>query len=99
MYNIKVKTGVELLEPMDMFNVENEDQCFQMYHNGKPSNHYYFNCGFREDNLVTLWYNDESEEWRFSTDNKESINSLNKTVKVAKVDIQLRIRANAPSNC
>jgi hypothetical protein len=99
MYNIKVKTGVELVEPMDMFYGENEDQCFQMYQNGKPCNHYFFNCGHGEKNLVTLWYNDESREWRFSTDDQESIHSLNKTVKVAKVDIQLRIKTNAPSNC
>lgn len=89
MYKVKVnKKSVKtdgLINPIDMLIRKNESCCFQQYSHGKPQKTFYINCGIGEDNLIAIWYCDEEKKYLLSTDNIESLSTLNDHVQVKKI--------------
>lgn len=83
-----------LLRPLDMFTFP-EGTVFQQYFNGQPQKCYYVNIGINES-LLNIWFNEETSTYCLSTDDKDSIKQLVRTVetKVIKAKVRVKLEAN-----
>lgn len=93
MLNIKViNKSTDKLKPVEMLDNKYANCVFQQYANNIPQNDFYINCGINEKSVIHIWYYDESEQYRFSTDNEESLLELREHVTVVKIDAKISLK-------
>jgi hypothetical protein len=80
------KSDDGLIDPIEMLNDEYADKCFQQYSDGQPCKWFYKNCGRCEENVVCVWWDDEDEKYRLSTDSEESLSTLSGHIKCKVID-------------
>jgi hypothetical protein len=76
----------------EMLNYPND--IFQEYVSGKPVEWYFINPGTREKNLIIIWYDDENNEYKLSTDNKKGLKEYSSHVTAVKVTNKINISIN-----
>lgn len=86
----KTKKPQKLIHRSSIFNTEH-GTVFQQYFRGKPKNWFYISCGYAEDSVVTIWYDNEACCYKLSVDNRESISQLVETVKVVAIEATVEI--------
>lgn len=64
---------------------------FQQYSHDFPQNNFYINCGLNEKSVIHIWYDDENEQYRLSTDNKKSLEELLPHVSVLEIDAEINL--------
>lgn len=67
------------------------DRIFRQYSHKKPQEVYYIHCGIGESNLVVIWYDDEDEKFRMSTEDEKGLKRLLKHVTVVDVTDEIEI--------
>lgn len=93
MLNIKVINRVtNKLNPVEMLDNKYANCVFQQYDNNIPQNDFYINCGINEKSVIHIWYNDESEQYRFSTDDEKSLLKLFEHITVVKIDAKISLK-------
>lgn len=68
---------------------------FQQYFDDEAQSTFWVSCGHGEKSVITVWFEDESNEWRLSTDNKKSLKEFVPQVKallVDRADIKLKLK-------
>ena len=89
----------KLISLSDLLKRGSEDKIFQQYDNENPRNVFYINCGLNEERVVCIWYEDESEIYRLSTEDKKGLAQFYPHVKVKdvtnSVDIKITVTLNA----
>lgn len=88
----KVAQETDLIKPCDMLKRGNENKIFQQYSHGKPQDQYYINCGINEERVIMVWYDDESETFKLSTDNFKGLREFYSHVRVKDVTDQIEIQ-------
>jgi hypothetical protein len=84
---------MELLDPCEMLNNKfDHGAVFQQYFQGVPQRIYYICCGPYEDSVIHIWFSDEEDEYRLSTDNLQSLKELNSNVKVKQCDVDIKMK-------
>ena len=86
----------DLIKPCHMLDRGNEDKIFQMYDDGLAQETIFINCGTNEKSLVSIWFDDERECFRLSTDDLKSLRQYNPHIKVKdvtdRINIQIQIK-------
>ena len=67
---------------------------FQEYFNNKPEKTFWVKLDPAEESLLNIWFDDESNEYKLSTDNMESLLELASTVKAVKVEADINFSLN-----
>lgn len=88
---IKERSTSKFLDPCDMLGTP-YGTVFQQYFKGHPEDTYYVSCGNGEKSVLTIWFDDESELFKLSTDDRESLSELVDSVRVAIVDADVKIK-------
>lgn len=93
MIKITKKGGHDIIhiKMVDMLNYPYE--IFQQYSKGKPQEWYFINPGINE-NLIVIWYDDETKEYKLSTDDKKGLKEYNSFVTAVKVTDSINITIN-----
>jgi len=94
MITITKKGTTELthIKMSEMLNYPND--IFQEYVSGKPVEWYFINPGIAEENLIIIWYDDEDNEYKLSTDNKKGLKEYGSHVTAVKVTNKINISIN-----
>jgi len=89
----QTKTDMELLDPREMLNNRfDHGTIFQEYFHSVPQKSYYICCGPHEESLIHIWFSDEEDEYKLSTDNLKSLKELNSDVKVKQCDVDIKMK-------
>ncbi|MFN9303462.1 MAG: hypothetical protein ACK6DA_11870 [Candidatus Kapaibacterium sp.] len=88
----KGDSNITHIKMVDMLNYPNE--VFQEYSKGKPQEWYFINPGINEKNLIVIWYDDEDNEYKLSTEDKKGLKEYNSFVTAVKVTDNIDISIN-----
>ena len=87
------KADLNLLDPCEMFsNRFDHGTVFQQYFHDVPQKTYYICCGSYEESVIHIWFSDEENTYKFSTDNLRSLKDLNYSVKVKQCDSVIKMK-------
>lgn len=87
----KNESEIELLKPSKMLDNLPYGTVFQQWFEGKPSDTFFLTCGHSEKRVITFWWDDENREYKVSTDNKKSLRGYVSSVKVFKINAEIKI--------
>lgn len=71
--------------------LKHPDRTFQQYMDGSPQEVYYINCGRSEPSLIVIWYDDESQTYRLSTDSIKDLKQFYPNVTAVDVTDNINI--------
>jgi hypothetical protein len=91
---IQNDTDDDLIDPVLMAK-SNYGTVFRQYFKDIKQKDLYFSCGQDEDAIIHIWYDEENNEYRLSTDDIKSLKELVKSVKVKQIDATIEITLTA----
>ncbi len=87
----KNKSEIKLLKPSRMLDNLPYGTVFRQWFEGEPSDTFFLTCGHSEKRVITFWWDNESLEYKVSTDNKKSLREYVPSVKVFKINAEIKI--------
>lgn len=84
---------IELLKPSKMLDNLPYGTVFQQWFKGEPSDTFFLTCGPSEKRVITFWWDDENRKYKVGTDNKKSLREYVSSVKVFKINAEIKINA------